>query len=382
MSDEPVNRGSVLLSESVISSVRRWASDSFDETMMDETYGEYRRYVFRKWIFMAVCATVIVLVSGYAVTVGAFNIGFWESYQIMWDHITGNIDPDSMKDYVVVTLRAPRIATAIIAGAGLAVAGVVMQSSLLNPLADPYTTGISAGALFGATLGITMGFNLVAGPYALVINAFVFSLIPMVVIAFVSRIKGSSPTVMIMAGIAIMYIFNALTTVMKLWANPNSLQELYEWQVGSVSRATWEEIPVMLVITVVGIIVMQFMSRKLNVLATGEDTANALGVDANKLRTVNLLVVSLVSASIVAFTGLIGFVGLVAPHISRIFIGSDNRFLIPCSALLGSALLILGDLVGRVIIYPATLQAGVVMSFLGGPMFLWLIMRRKSQIWT
>jgi len=382
MSNERSGPSPVYLSGAVVDSVNKWVSGSSGSSRMEATYDDYRKYIFRKWLFMAVCATIIVIVSGYAITVGAYKIGFFESYQILWDHITGNIDPDSMKDYVVVTLRSPRIATAIIAGAGLAVAGVVMQSSLLNPLADPYTTGISAGALFGATLGMTMGFNIVAGPYALIVNAFVFSLVPMVVIAFVSKIKNSSPTVMIMAGIAIMYIFNAMTTVMKLWANPNSLQELYEWQVGSVSRATWEEIPIMLVITIIGIVLMQFMSRKLNVLATGEDTANALGVDANRLRTINLLIVSLVTASIVAFTGLIGFVGLVAPHISRIFVGSDNRFLIPCSALLGSALLVVGDLVGRVIIYPSTLQAGVVMSFLGGPMFLWLIMRRKSQIWS
>ena len=276
----------------------------------------------------------------------------------------------------------PRIAVGIIAGAGLAVAGVVMQSTLLNPLADPYTTGISSGASFGATIAMTMGVTVATGQYAIVLNAFIFSLVPMFVIMAVAKIKNSSPTVMIMAGIAVMYIFNACTTVMMLWANPNDLQAVYEWQVGSVSRVTWDQVPIMFVVVLIGIIVMQLLSKKLNVLATGEDSANALGVNATQLRMINLLVVSLVSASIVSFTGLIGFVGLVSPHIARIFIGSDNRYLIPCSAVLGSAFIVGADLVGRVIVAPATLQVGVVMAFLGGPMFLWLIMRKKSQVWA
>ncbi len=370
-----------MLSGSVVEAVQGWSRRGEGSGASEETFEEYRRYILRKWIFMAVCAVIIILVAGYAITIGAYDIGIAEAYRILWAHVTGNPIDDTMKDYVVVTLRTPRIAVAIIGGAGLAVAGVVMQSTLLNPLADPYTTGISSGASFGATIWITLGISLLSGTYALIFNAFVFALIPMFAIIAVAKIKNSSPTVMIMAGIAIMYIFNAMTTVLKLWANPNSLQELYEWQVGTVARTGWDGIPLMLVVTVVGIIVMQILSRKLNVLATGEDNANSMGVDASKLRTLNLLVVSLVTASIVAFTGLIGFVGLVAPHIARIFIGSDNRYLIPCSAFLGAALLIVSDLVGRVIIAPSTLQAGVIMSFLGGPMFLWLIMRRKSKIW-
>lgn len=369
------------LSASVAEAVGRWSDSNSCEEKTDEEFGQYRRYILRKWIFMAVCALVIVLVAGYAITVGAYNIGFFESYHILWSHLIGDPISDSMKDYAVVTLRSPRIAIAIIGGAGLAVAGVVMQSTLLNPLADPYTTGISSGASFGATIWITLGISVFSGTYALVFNAFVFSLIPMLAIISVAKIKNSSPTVMIMAGIAIMYIFNALTTVLKLWADPNSLQELYEWQVGSVARTSWDGIPIMLVITLSGIVLMQILSRKLNVLATGEDNAKSMGVDADKIRILNLLVVSLVTASIVSFTGLIGFVGLVAPHIARIFVGSDNRYLIPCSAFLGAALLIVSDLIGRIIIAPSTLQAGVIMSFLGGPMFLWLIMRRKSQIW-
>jgi iron complex transport system permease protein len=257
-----------------------------------------------------------------------------------------------------------------------------MQSTLMNPLADPYTTGVSSGASFGATLAITMGATVGSlGNYGLIVNAFIFSLIPTLLIVSVAKMKNASPTVMIMAGIAVMYIFNALTTVMMLWANPNDMAEVYRWQVGSLTKGSWSHIPIVLAVVAAGIVVIQLLSRKLNVLSTGDDNANSMGVDASRLRTVNLVIVSLVAAAVVSFTGLIGFVGLVSPHMVRMVIGPDNRYLVIGSAAFGAAMLILADLVGRTIIAPAVLEVGVITAFLGGPVFLWLMMKRNSEIW-
>jgi len=370
-----------VISGKVRNAVTDWFVRQTSEEELEESFEDYRKYQMRKWLFIAACIIVTAVVAAYAVTVGAYDLSISEVYAIIWDHITGNIH-DADMDYIVITLRSPRIAVAIIAGMGLAVAGVVMQSTLLNPLADPYTTGISSGASFGATLAMILGFTLAHGPYAIVVNAFVFSLIPMFTILGVARLKQASPTTMIMAGIAVMYIFNACTTVMMLWADPNDMDAVYEWQVGSVSKNKWDAIPIMLVVTVVGIIVMQLLSRKLNVLSTGDDSARSLGLNVHQMRTLNLLVVSFMTAAIVSFTGMIGFVGLVAPHISRLFIGPDNRFLIPASAVLGAALLVCADLLGRTVIYPSVLPVGVIMSFLGGPIFLWLMLRKKSRIWS
>ena len=370
-----------VISEKVRNAVTDWFVRQTPEEELEESFEDYRKYQMRKWLFIAACIIVTAVVAAYAVTVGAYDLSISEVYAIIWDHITGNIH-DADMDYIVITLRSPRIAVAIIAGMGLAVAGVVMQSTLLNPLADPYTTGISSGASFGATLAMILGFTLAHGPYAIVVNAFVFSLIPMFTILGVARLKQASPTTMIMAGIAVMYIFNACTTVMMLWADPNDMDAVYEWQVGSVSKNKWDAIPIMLVVTVVGIIVMQLLSRKLNVLSTGDDSARSLGLNVHQMRTLNLLVVSFMTAAIVSFTGMIGFVGLVAPHISRLFIGPDNRFLIPASAVLGAALLVCADLLGRTVIYPSVLPVGVIMSFLGGPIFLWLMLRKKSRMWS
>ncbi|MBO4569124.1 MAG: iron ABC transporter permease [Candidatus Methanomethylophilaceae archaeon] len=306
---------------------------------------ENRRFQLRKWAFIAICLVVAAVVAAVAVTRGAYDLSVVDVYTIIWDHITGNIKNQDM-DYIVVTLRLPRVVVAIIAGAALAVAGVVMQSTLLNPLAEPYTTGISSGASFGATMAMTLGLTIATGKYAIVVNAFVFSLIPMFTILTVSRLRKSSPTTMIMAGIAVMYVFNACTTVMMLWADPSDMDAVYEWQVGSVAKNKWNEIPLMCGVTAAGLIAMQLLSRKLNVLSTGGDSARALGMNVNQMRMVNLLVVSLMTAAIVSFTGLIGFVGLVAPHISRMFVGPDNRYLIPASAALGAALLVCADLLG------------------------------------
>lgn len=349
------------------------ADDPFNEEI-----DRYSSYVWRKWIFIILCVATTFVVGGYSLTVGPYDLGFIQSYQIVWQHITGNIT-DTTLDFVIMEYRMPRILVGLIAGAGLAVGGAAMQSALRNPLADSYTTGVSSGAGFGAALAIVVGTTLSVGEYAIVTNAFIFSMVPTLVIIAVSRIRSASQTTMIMAGIAIMYIFNAMTTVIKLWADPEDLSALYRWQVGTLASTSWEQIPLMFTVVLSGCVAIQVISGKLNALSTGDENAKALGVDADRLRIICLVVVALMTASIVSFTGLIGFVGLVAPHMVRLVIGSNNRYLMPASALFGAALLTVADLVGRTILSPAVIQVGVITAFLGGPLFLWLIIRKKGE---
>ena len=198
----------------------------------------------------------------------------------------------------------------------------------------------------------------------------------------ISQMKGASPTTMIMAGIGIMYIFNAITTLLMMWSDPQELASIYRWQVGSLDIVQWGDIPIMFVIVIIGIVISMLISSKLNVLATGDESATAMGINAERMRIWCLIMVGLVSAVVVSFTGLIGFVGLVAPHITRLFIGSDNRFLIPACALFGSMLMITADAIGRVILDPYVLQVGVVMAFLGGPIFLALLLSSKKKVWA
>jgi iron complex transport system permease protein len=356
--------------------VNAWVAD---DVHCSEEEINYHKNTLKRASFIVVCLVLALLAAGYAVTVGDFEVSIWDSYVVVYDHLIGNIR-DEAADYIIWQWRLPRICTGLLAGAGLAAAGAVMQSILRNPLAGPYTTGISSGAGFGATLAIGLGVNVVDSSYAIVAGAFLFALIPMSVIVLVSRMKGASPTTMIMAGIAVMYIFNAMTTMIKLWVSPDALSAIFAWSVGSIDGATWPQVYTMVVLVFSGNILLQLVSRKLNVLSTGDESSRSIGVNAGRLRILCLLIVSFLAAGIVSFTGLIGFVGLVCPHIARIVIGSDNRFLIPASASFGAALLIISDTVGRTIIAPSVIQVGVITAFIGGPIFLYFIIKLKKAM--
>lgn len=367
--------------------VGRWLERETTEVRAEQVT-DYHGYIWRKVLFIILCAVGAFIISGYALTVGPYDISILESYGVVWDVIVGAISGTDMtelmetSDYRVIwEMRLPRIVTGVLTGFGLAAAGVVMQCILRNPLADPYTTGISSGASFGATLAMGLGISVAgASGYAVAANAFMFSLIPTAIILFVSKMRGASPTTMVMAGIAVMYIFNAMTTMIKLWVDSDTLANIFVWSVGSIEIGSWDNVGIMFVFVVLATVMMLVMSRRLNVLSAGDESARSIGVDANRMRVIALLVVSFVTAGIVSFTGLIGFVGLVCPHIARIFVGSDVRYLLPASAFFGSALIMFADIVGRVVT-ESTLQVGVITAFIGGPLFLWLIIRQKKEVW-
>ena len=368
------------VSRSVRKAADVWCDQSITDAEQEGVMSAYRTSILKKVVFILVCVVAAFVVAGLSLGIGAYDIGFFECYQIVWDHIFGTVD-DTLRDYIVVEKRLPRIVLGLVSGAGLAVCGCLMQSMLKNPLADPYTTGISSGAGFGATMAITAGLSLVGGQYSIVVNAFVFALIPMAVIIMVSKLKGASPTTMIMAGIAVMYIFNAFSTVMKLMADPDALSQLYSWQVGTLGDASWTEIPLVFAVVLAGSVFIQLFATKINILATGDDNAKAMGVNVENLRIILLMVSTFVVASIVSFTGLIGFVGMVSPHVARMFVGSDNRFLIPASIMFGASLMLVADTIGRVVIAPAVLEVGVITAFIGGPLFLYLVLSRKKSVW-
>ena len=359
--------------------VDKWAGrkKSEEDTQIVD---DYSKGIRRKWLFIIICVIAAFFAAGYSLKVGAYDIGYVETYKTVWNHIRDEIVSGN-DDYVIWELKLPRTCTAVLAGAGLAAAGVVMQSILRNPLADPYTTGISSGASFGATLAIGLGISMGAAGYAVISNAFIFALIPMAVIIFVSKIKSASPTTMIMVGIAVMYVFNAMTTMIKLFIDPDKLASLFEWSVGSLEGTNWSNVRLMFIVVVVGVTALLLLARKLNVISTGDESARSIGVDADKLRIISLLIVSLLAAGIVSFTGLIGFVGLVCPHISRLVIGSDNRYLLLASMAFGAALLLVADGIGRYVISPSTIQVGVITAFIGAPLFLYLIVKSKKETW-
>ena len=330
------------------------------------------------FIMFGIIALVVSLIV--AVGLGPVTIGFFNSIQILIDHITGNIQ-DRTNDYFIWEGRLPRALLGALTGAGLAVGGCVMQSILNNNLADSYTTGISAGAGFGATIAFIAGITLSTGAYAVVINAFVFSLIPTLVILGISKLKGGSPLVMVMSGIALMYFFNAVSSVFKIMADPKDLAALYAWQLGSLGNCQWPDVILVFVVSIPCTLLLLFFTSRFNLLSFGDDYAKSMGVNVSFLRNTSLVAVTVITAILVSFTGLIGFVGLVAPHICRIVIGSDNRYLLPASAFVGAFLVVVADTFGRVAFQPYELQVGIITAFIGAPLFLYLLLRSKKTVW-
>ena len=358
--------------------------DTPSESRRKEFKGVYYRYLSRKVLFVVLCIAIAVIAVGLELSIGSYEVGFIDSYKALIDHILGKVPPEEIGkgvDQVVWELRFPRALAGFAVGAGLGVCGAAMQSSMKNPLADPYTTGISAGASFGAALAIILGFSLLPGAFgdtAIIVNAFVFSLIPAAAIVIISTFKRNvSPATMILIGIAVMYFFTAATTFMKLTASEESLAEIYIWNVGTIGKSSWDNIWYQIGATIVGVVAIMVLSRKLNVLAVCDKDAVSLGVNAKHVRLVVLALVSLVTAVLVSFTGTIGFVGLVAPHVTRLFLGSDNKYLVPASAAFGAVLLLCSDCVAKSI--GTGLPVGVITAVIGGPLFIYMLIKQAKK---
>ncbi len=332
---------------------------------------EYEKYSLRKILFILAILLLLILTAGIAVTLGSYPIPFFKVYSILIEH------PNSVEGRIVWFLRVPRILMAIIAGSALACAGAMTQGILRNPLATPYTLGISSAAGLGAAIAI-----LYLGSYAVIPNAFIFSLIPVFVILMIAKMRDATPETMILAGIAMLYIFSAVTTLLMFFANPEDVKEIYFWIVGDLGKANWRAIPPTLASLTVCFILLFWKCWDVNVtMIAGDETAKSLGVNPERLRIFVMVVSSFLTASIVSFTGTIGFVCLVAPHICRMIIGGDYRYLLPASTIFGGFLLLACDTIARTIIAPVVLPVGVITNCLGGPMFLYLLLRRRREYW-
>ncbi len=293
---------------------------------------------------------------------------------------------------IIWNIRIPRVLAAIVAGAGLSVAGLIMQSTLNNAMASPSTLGVSNGAVFGANLSIivfsggflatgnnALRFDVGANPYATSTLAFVFAMASVLLILGLCSVRAFSPNVVVLAGIAIGAVWTAATTVLQFYATDVGLSAAVVWSFGDLSRATYLKVSIMAAVTAVGIVYFALMSWKFNALLSGEATAKTMGVRTAGLRFVALLLGSMITAVCVSFLGVIGFVGIICPHIAKRFLGQDHRITIPVSCLSGSVLLLLADTCSRLIGGGSALPVGAITSLLGAPFFLAIIFGRKEQ---
>jgi iron complex transport system permease protein len=339
---------------------------------------QYRQAVKQKMLFFFVLAMAISLLAGASAILGEADIGIADvSSCILARFFPGQYHATAFTDMIVWDLRLHRILMGIVAGAGLGVSGAVMQGILKNPLASPFTLGISSAASFGAALAIILGAGIAAGSWLVIGNAFSFAILSALAVYLLARYKGISSETMILAGIAIMYLFTALTSFLQYAGHSDQVHEVVFWMMGSLGRSSWERVAMVLAIFVICLPYLILKSWDLNSLAAGDETAQSLGVNAEKTRVIFMMLSSLITASIICFTGTIGFIDLVAPHIARMVIGGDHRFLLPGSALLGSLLLLGADTMSRIILAPAILPVGIMTSFLGVPFFMYLFLQRQ-----
>ncbi|MBT0732755.1 iron ABC transporter permease [Methanoculleus bourgensis] len=356
---------------------------------------DYLGYVRKKhlWILGGVALLFILLIA--SISVGAVNI---PPYDVFLSLVNGVVDRISLllnpgtvldasnTDRIIWNIRLPQALAAIVAGIGLSVAGVAMQSILRNPLGSPFTLGISNAGAFGAAVSvILLGTGqmhssvadavTVSNPYLTTIVAFFFCLIATAVILLISRIRGTSPEVMVLAGVAISSLFTAGTMFLQYFADDTQLAAVVFWTFGDVSRAGWQELGLMALVVAGATLYFVANRWNYNAIDAGDETAKGLGVNVEAIRNVGMVVAALVSAVIVSFLGVIGFVGLVCPHMVRRLIGDDQRFLIPGSCVMGGILLLASDTVARIIVAPYVLPVAVLTAFLGAPTFIYLLLR-------
>jgi iron complex transport system permease protein len=346
------------------------------------------------WLFAFFLFAVVVL-SVFSLARGSFYISPIKVLATLLGQTDGSAG------IVIWNIRMPRIIAAIVAGWCLGLSGAVMQCLLKNPLASPFTLGISQGAAFGAAFAIvvlgaggaetgtvqvsTVQTTSAAGPmtirniYSVTICAFLGALLGTLIILALARLKKMAAESIILAGVALSSLFVSGTILVQYFATEVEIASVVFWTFGDVSRSNWREIGVMTTATLV--VTAYFVLRRwdLNALSAGEDVARSLGVDVDRSRLVGMFLTALVAALVTAFLGVIAFLGLLAPHIGRRLVGGDHRFLIPHSCVIGSLLLLIADTVSRTLVGSGTLPVGVLTSFMGAPLFLYLLIRGHAR---
>lgn len=346
---------------------------------------DYLVYVRRKifWIMGGLLLLFFMLI--YSISVGAVEIPLHKVVETLsGQEATAKWDENIRS--IIWNIRLPQALAAIVAGAGLSVAGVVMQSILRNPLGSPFTLGISNAGAFGAAVSvIILGTGkmqstvadavIINNPYLTTMVAFIFCLLATGIILLISRIRASSPEVMVLAGVALSSLFTAGTMFLQYFADDTQLAAVVFWTFGDVGRANWLELEIMTVVVLLATLFFIINRWDYNAIDAGDETAKGLGVNVERVRTVGMIFSALVTAVIVSFLGVIGFVGLICPHMVRRIIGDDQRYLIPGSTLLGGILLLASDTAARLIVSPYVLPVSVLTAFMGAPTFIYLLLR-------
>jgi iron complex transport system permease protein len=353
--------------------------------------GQYSDYVRTNVILFVALAAGLVALAVFSIAAGTYRI----PVKSVLAALIGAGDPQA--NILVWNIRLPRIASAIVAGWALGLCGLVIQCLLRNPLGSPFTLGISQGAAFGAAFAIVVlgaggaaasssqtgivqtvsssGPMTIRNVYSVTFCAFLGGLAATATILVLARIKKMAAEAVILAGVALSSLFVSGTILVQYFATEVEIASVVFWTFGDVGRSNWRESAWMAAATAAATLYFAYKRWDLNALAAGEDTALGLGVEVERIRFAGMFVTALVASLVTAFLGVIAFLGLLAPHISRRLVGADHRFLVPLSGMVGALLLLAADTAGRTLVGSGTLPVGVLTSFMGAPLFLYLLMK-------
>ncbi|MEP3274807.1 MAG: iron ABC transporter permease [Stappiaceae bacterium] len=337
----------------------------------------YASQTAKRYMMIMVLLLLLVVAFLLDISTGPGNYSLGTVAEVFADPMSHGI----RLKVIIWGYRLPVAVTAVLVGALLAVAGAQMQTILNNPLAEPFTLGVSAAASFGAALAIVLGFSIIPGIGAFIVtgNAFVFALLTCFFILFATRLKGVGSETMILFGIAIFFTFSALLALMQYMASEDQIARIVFWMMGSLSRASWDKISFGAVLLALAIPFSLMRTWQMTALRMGEATAESMGVDVGRLRVEMLISISLLAATAVSFVGTIGFVGLVGPHIARLLVGEDQRYFIPLSAIVGALVLSLTSLISKSITPGVIYPIGIITSLIGVPVFVSIILSTRRE---
>lgn len=342
---------------------------------------------FSRWKLMIIILTAALMVSiVLSLNIGFTQIPFPTVLKILAKRLPflGSLVDQSGVSYseetIIIQIRMPRILAGALVGAALAAAGVVYQGIFKNPMADPYVLGVSAGAAVGASLAIVLGIGFtLLGVSTVPISAFIGSLAAVFMVYNISKVGSRVPvTTLLLSGIAVSIFLSAIVAVLQVIAGER-LHIIVFWLMGGFSYVEWKDVWAILPLICLGTVAIYLYARDLNILALGEETAQHLGVNVENVKKLLLIFGSLVTASAVSISGLIAFIGLVIPHITRIIVGPDHRILLPTSIIVGAFFLVVCDAVARVIVSPVELPVGIITALSGGPFFIYLLRKKKES---
>ncbi|AGN87649.1 iron-siderophore ABC transporter permease [Enterobacter sp. R4-368] len=348
------------------------------ETAADSLMLNYRVILRRRVSLLALLMVFIAASMLLDFTLGPSGLPL----DTLWQTLVDPASADAGTRVIVWDIRMPYALMAIIVGLTLGLAGAEMQTILNNPLASPFTLGVSSAAAFGAALAIVLGIGIpgVPGQWFISANAFLFALLAALLLDGITRWTQVATSGVVLFGIALVFTFNALVSMLQFIANEDTLQGLVFWTMGSIARASWEKLGILLLALAVIMPLSMLSSWKLTSLRLGEDRAISFGINVRRLRLATLLRISILSALSVAFVGPIGFIGLVAPHIARMLFGEDHRFYLPGSALIGALVLSLASIVSKNLIDGVIIPVGIVTSLVGVPFFITIIVRHRGSV--